>query len=276
MTRPPFPGPSGQPVVGVSLKLYMGVARTAAWLADVAALARSRPAHTELFVLPSYICLPDARDLLAGTPVGYGSQHVHWAGEGPWTGEVSAAQLAELGCTYAEIGHAERRRHFGETDATVQARTTAALEHGLVPVICVGDDAEHDADLAIAQTLRQVRAAVAGAAPGSDILVAYEPVWAIGADRPAPAARVRTVTRAVAEYLTGSGVRGRILYGGSAGPGTYRDLLDAGAPVDGLFLGRRAHDPAALAAVLDEVEAAALSPVGHPTPSPSPTAKDQS
>ncbi|MEU7043115.1 triose-phosphate isomerase family protein [Streptomyces varsoviensis] len=253
------PGAGPRPVVGVSLKLYMGVAETRRWLAEVAELAReaSGGAGVELFVLPSFPSLADARELLADTGVAYGAQDLHWADSGPWTGEVSGGQLAELGASYVEVGHAERRRHFGEDDGIVAAKTAAAVRRGLTPVICAGDATEGALDAAVAETLGQVDAALSGAA-GGEVVIAYEPVWAIGADRPAPAAHVRAVTAAIRDRLAERGVRGRVIYGGTAGPGTFTELTapDAAgvrAPLDGLFLGRLAHDTANLRKVLAEV-----------------------
>lgn len=242
-----------RPVVGVSLKLYFGLAQTRTWLAEVAALdavLAGLPHPVDLFVLPSFPALADARELLAGTGVGYGAQDVHWAGRGAWTGEVSADMLAETGARYVEVGHAERRRHFGETDRIVAAKTQAATTAGLVPVICAGERRAADPAAAAAETLTQVRAALAGAAPGSEVIVAYEPVWAIGAGEPAPARHVRTVAAALRGALRDHDVRGRLIYGGTAGPGTYKELAGA---VDGLFLGRLAHDTEGLRTVLEEI-----------------------
>ncbi|MFK0290343.1 triose-phosphate isomerase family protein [Streptomyces sp. NPDC090442] len=260
-------GAAPRPVVGVSLKLYFGLAQTRAWLGEVAALdpvLARLPRPVDLFVLPSFPALADARELLAGTAVGYGAQDVHWAEHGAWTGEVSAGMLAETGARYVEVGHAERRRHFGETDETVAAKTRAATAAGLVPVICAGEHrapgastgstgaagAAQPAAAAAEETLTQVRAALAGAVPGSEVIVAYEPVWAIGAREPAPAGHVRAVAAAIRGALRDHDVRGRLIYGGTAGPGTYGELAGA---VDGLFLGRLAHDPEGLRRVLEEI-----------------------
>lgn len=243
-----------RPVVGVSLKLYFGLAETRKWLADVAALSGTagladRP--VDLFVLPSFPALADARELLAGTGVAFGAQDVHWAESGAWTGEVSAGMLVEAGATYVEVGHAERRAHFGETDATVRAKTRAATAAGLIPVICAGERDGADRARAVEETLTQVRAALDGALPGSELVIAYEPVWAIGAADPAPAEHVLTVATAIRACLDAHDVRARLIYGGTAGPGTY-ERLSAG-PVDGLFLGRLAHDTEGLHRVLDEI-----------------------
>ncbi|MFJ6748699.1 triose-phosphate isomerase family protein [Streptomyces sp. NPDC091266] len=242
-----------RPVIGVSLKLYFGLAQTRTWLADVAALddaLAALPRPVDLFVLPSFPALADARELLSGTGIAFGAQDVHWADSGAWTGEVSAGMLAEAGARYVVVGHAERRRHFGETDETVAAKTRAATHAGLVPVICAGERRGADTGAAVEETLAQVRAALAGAAPGSEVVIAYEPVWAIGAREPAPARHVRIVAEAVRGALRDHDVRGRLIYGGTAGPGTYGELAGA---VDGLFLGRLAHDTEGLRKVLEEI-----------------------
>ncbi|WP_238783640.1 triose-phosphate isomerase family protein [Streptomyces monomycini] len=252
-----------RPVVGVSLKLYFGLAATRQWLTDVAALRgalAALPRPVDLFVLPAFPALADARELLADTGVAYGAQDVHWAESGAWTGEVSAGMLAETGARYVEVGHAERRRHFGETDATVAAKTGAAVRAGLVPVVCAGERHDNGLAQAVEETLIQVRAALGGAGPDSEVIIAYEPVWAIGAREPAPARHVRTVASAVRACLRDHGVRGRVVYGGTAGPGTFGRLAGS---VDGLFLGRLAHDTANLRHVLEEV-AAATAPAPLP------------
>ncbi len=246
--------PDRRPVIGVSLKLYFGLAETRKWLADVAALAGTAALGAravDLFVLPAFPALADSRELLAGTGVAFGAQDVHWAESGPWTGEVSAGMLAEAGATYVEVGHAERRAHFGETDDTVRAKTRAATAAGLVPVVCAGERDGTDPGAAVEETLTQVRAALAGAVPGSEVIIAYEPVWAIGAADPAPADHVLTVAAAIRACLDEHDVRGRLIYGGTAGPGTYARLSTG--PVDGLFLGRLAHDTEGLRRVLDEI-----------------------
>lgn len=248
-----------RPVIGVSLKLYFGLARTRAWLAEVAALdatLAALPRPVDLFVLPSFPALADARELLGATGIAFGAQNVHWADTGAFTGEVSAGMLAEAGARYVEVGHAERRRYFGETDEAVAAKTRAATRAGLIPVICAGERRAGELGTAVDETLTQVRAALAGAAPGSEVVIAYEPVWAIGAREAAPARHVRTVAGAIRDALRDHDVRGRLIYGGTAGPGTYRELADA---VDGLFLGRLAHDTEGLRTVLEEIAAVELA-----------------
>lgn len=244
-----------QHVVGVSLKMYLDAGRTRDWLHRVAAIGRGLdPARIELFVLPSFLAIRDAKTLLTGSGVAYGGQNVCWADEGAYTGEVSAPMLADEGCRYAETGHAERRRLFGETDDTTAAKAAAAARAGLIPVVCVGESDTGGVEDAVQQCTPQVTSVLAALPPGAPIVFAYEPVWAIGAAQPAPHQHVVGVVdalrRVVDAHRTDRQGDTRFLYGGSAGPGTYDALRGS---LDGLFLGRFAHDPANLQAVLDEV-----------------------
>lgn len=246
-----MPGPV---IVGVSLKTYFGHAQAAAWFADVARRAGGHLPVTagdvRVFVIPTYLQIPAALDAFAGTPVRVGAQDVSAFPAGAFTGEVTAAELAEIGVAVAEVGHAERRRLFGETDEVVAAKVAAALDAGIVPVLCVGEADRLSADQAAAATVTQLHADLEDA-PAGPVVVAYEPVWAIGAPEPAPAAHITTVTRALRAALDADPARAgsSVIYGGSAGPGLLTQL---GNDVDGLFLGRFAHDPDALLTVLDE------------------------
>ncbi|MGV8880943.1 MAG: triose-phosphate isomerase family protein [Rhodoglobus sp.] len=240
--------------VGVSLKMYFGYERAREWFAQVAEVARANEAvangDVELFVIPSFVSIPAAVDAFAGTPVAVGAQDLFWEDDGAYTGEVSGAELAEAGVTVAEVGHAERRRIFAETEAIVAAKTAASLRNGITPVLCIGELERQPSDSAALEVIGQLASAVSDA-PAGRVIVAYEPVWAIGAAEPADAEHIRIVCRwlrsavAALEGREGSSV----IYGGSAGPGLLTEL---GTDVDGLFLGRFAHDTASLAQVLDE------------------------
>nr|WP_321983729.1 triose-phosphate isomerase family protein [uncultured Lichenicoccus sp.] len=237
------------PLIGVSLKMYMGLARTRAWMADLAAMVvAAPPASVELFVIPGFLSIADAVQALRGTGVAIGAQDVFWEDAGAYTGEVSAPMLAEAGCRYVEIGHAERRALFGETDADVALKVGASVRAGLVPVLCVGEIEEGEPEAAVAACALQIDAALDGIPPASEIVVAYEPVWAIGAPRPASAPHIRAVAHGLRRHLARS-PNARLIYGGSAGPGLLGSLEGA---VDGLFLGRFAHDIEALKTVLAE------------------------
>ncbi|WP_232821955.1 triose-phosphate isomerase family protein [Desertihabitans aurantiacus] len=249
-------------LLGCSFKTYFSHARTMEWLRAVAETARQhasvRDGRVELFALPQFPSIPEALETVAGSAggglVAIGAQDLAEHDEGAYTGEVSGAVLAELGCTLVEVGHAERRRLFGETEEVVAAKTTAALRNGLTPVLCVGEEDRMEADRAAEVVAAQIASALAPAREAGltgQLVVAYEPVWAIGAAAPASAEHVVAVTGALRPRLRAdTDLPGRIIYGGSAGPGLLPRIA---AGVDGMFLGRFAHDPAAVTAILDEV-----------------------
>lgn len=253
-----MPTGSARPqLVAVSLKMYFGHARTVQWSLEVAALAARHPAvaggRVELLVLPTFLSIPAAVQIFDGL-VGVGAQNLSEHDSGAFTGEVSGAELAELGAVAVEVGHAERRTLFGETDAVVRAKTAAALRHGLTPVLCVGEKLQGDPEAAAQECIRQFDDALqdsrALGLPGR-IVVAYEPYWAIGAATAAPIHHIRAVCGPLRDHVRASrGATSQVIYGGSAGPGLLARLNGS---VDGLFLGRFAHDPAAVGSVLDEV-----------------------
>lgn len=241
-------------LVGVSLKMYMDHARTLQWLGEVATLARDgRADAVELFVIPDFLSLYPSAAVLEGTAVKLGAQDVFWEDNGPYTGEISAPMLAQAGCRYVEIGHAERRRLFGETDEQVAAKCAAAIRAGMIPVLCIGEPEQGEPADAVAFCAAQLQAVFDAVPSDGPLLVAYEPVWAIGAAEPAAPTYIRDVARGLRPLL--SGRPARLIYGGSAGPGLFTGLDGS---VDGLFLGRFAHDTSALAQVLDEVSVPAL------------------
>lgn len=242
-------------LIGASLKMYFSHAATRAWVAEVADVVAAHPARSSasVFVIPQYPSIPAALELAGDLAVG--AQDVAAEDAGPYTGEVSAAVLAEIGCRYAEVGHAERRRLFGDTDAVVAAKTHAALRHGLVPVVCVGEEEPLAPQEAAELCSRQVSSALAdaeAAGTGGGVVVAYEPLWAIGAPAPADDDHIRGVCSRLREHLGRTDRPTSLVYGGSAGPGLLTRVSDS---VDGLFLGRLAHDPTAVRDILDEVGA---------------------
>lgn len=269
--------------IGVSLKMYFGQRQTIDWCRAVAALAGRHPALTggaaELFVLPAAPMIDPVLRVFAGLPVGVGAQDLCVADAGAFTGEVSGALLGEMGCRYAEVGHAERRRLLGEDDASAAAKVAACWRNRLTPVLCVGEPRQGPPPDAAAAAIAQAREVLDGAAavlaaaavparvPASRVIVAYEPHWAIGRPEPAPVAHIAAVTAALRRWLAARRelAGSRVIYGGSAGRGL---LTSVRGDADGLFLGRFAHDPAALAAVLDEALA-----IAAPRDGPGETAK---
>jgi triosephosphate isomerase len=245
--------------IGVSLKMYFDHAETLKWCRDVTALAVDHKTITsgraELALLPSFPALAQVAEVINGTPLTLGAQDLFWEDRGPFTGEVGGEYLRQLGCDYAEIGHFERRRIFHENDTMLRAKVDAALRNDLTPVLCVGESKrmspEEAASLCI-QQLHEMVKHILHKQITQRVVVAYEPEWAIGADAPAEVSHISGVGHALKSWLKSQKVLdgSQIIYGGSAGPGLLTEL---GHSVDGLFLGRSAHQPHVLRDVLDEV-----------------------
>lgn len=248
--------------IGVSTKMYLGYGQSLAWLEGIREQLLLRQheqrgagsSAVKAFVAPSFPVLESAQRILQDTGCQLAAQNCA-ANDGAVTGEVSAAMLRELGVHIVELGHAERRADFGESDTVVTAKVRATATAGLQPLLCIGEPQRVDAPQAAQYCLDQIASALAlGSEHNIDpstVLFAYEPVWAIGAAKPASADHINAVLHLVREQLTRSGKPVVLIYGGSAGPGLLPRLPEA----DGLFLGRFAHDPANFGAVLDEARA---------------------
>jgi triosephosphate isomerase len=198
----------------------------------------------EIVVCPPFVALTAVKEALAGSKIGLGAQNVYWEEKGAFTGEISPLMLKEL-ATYVIIGHSERRQYFGETDATVNKRVKAALAHGLLPIMCVGETlAQREAGETSAVVTTQVMAGLAGlsAEEVKSIVVAYEPVWAIGTGRASTGEDANAVVaqniRAPLSKLFGEKMAQgiRVQYGGSVTPANIDEFM--GAPeIDGALVG---------------------------------------
>jgi triosephosphate isomerase len=217
------------------------VRRLAAAVADVTAV--------EVMVAPPFTALSAVAREANGTRVRVGAQNLFWESEGAFTGEIAPGMLTALGCTYVIVGHSERRQYFGETDGTVNRRVQAALSAGLIPVLCVGEtEAQRDAGQTFSVLDKQMKIGLQGVSlkkPG-DLVVAYEPVWAIGTGKTATSAQAQEVHRHLRERLGGQltpeiaeGIR--ILYGGSVKPGNATELM-AMPDIDGALVGGASLD----------------------------------
>ena len=220
----------------------------------------------DLFVLPAFPSIFVARDRLAGTNVSWGAQDVHPDDRGAHTGDVSAPMLADLGARFVEVGHSERRRDHGETPELVAAKVAAVLRWGMSPVVCVGEPRRCGPEAALAELLPDLERSLGRVSAGNlgRLIVAYEPVWAIGeAATAAPPDDVAIVHRAIHGWFDDRAPEGRqvrVIYGGSVDPAIASELL--GRPgIDGLFVGRAALDPATFAAI-------ARTPIAAPTGNP--------
>jgi triosephosphate isomerase len=209
----------------------------------------------DIVVCPPYVCIPAVAELAAG--IGVGAQDMHWEKQGAFTGEVSAAMLRAAGCTHVIIGHSERRQYFGETDDTVNRKLDAALAAGLTPIVCVGEVLEErEAGLTEDVLRRQCTGAFRGldAQSAARLVIAYEPVWAIGTGKtatPPLAAAAHEVIRAEAAKAFDPLFAGalRILYGGSVKPDNATALMSE-SEIDGALVGGASLEPQSFAAIV--------------------------
>ena len=223
-------------------------------------LASTDCTSIDLFVLPPFTSLAAAAEILAGSAVAVGGQNMHWESKGAWTGEISAPMLIEAGCRYVELGHSERLQHFNETYERVGLKVRTALQHRLIPIVCVGETAEEkQAGGGDAVLESQIDAALAGisATELREVVLAYEPRWAIGAAEAAPPDYVETRHSAIRSALdrrfgTSAASAARIIYGGSVS-GSNGAALIGQENVDGLFVGRSAWTPQGFARIVEIV-----------------------
>lgn len=252
MASPPRP----RRLLGVSTKMYFSLQQTLSYTQGLLSLDHlAFNARIDLFLIPDFLSLHPATSILSPSHITLGAQDTHWEDSGAYTGEISPAVLAELGVKIVELGHAERRVTFGETDEVVAKKARAASRNGLIPLICIGERTHSSiASAAVGQAIQECRVqveAVLKAVPEEqEIILAYEPVWAIGAKEPADPDHVVHVSKAIREMVGQRKGLVRILYGGSAGPGTFGRIKEG---VDGLFLGRFAHDIRNLEKVIQEM-----------------------
>lgn len=288
MATPKSPHPVLPPtLLLLSLKTYFSPERTLSYLAAILEPSNSiiPPEHLRsqllfsfipdfLTIYPCYELLQKRSESLSATAgesssagLLLGAQDCFWETDlGPYTGEVSPTALKSLGISIVELGHAERRKFFKETNEQVAAKAAAASSLGMVPLICIGEISVPPKDgpmsMTIGNALREISPQVTSALESLDseapAILAYEPVWAIGAPKPAEVGYIGPIVSAIRDVVKGveqkTGRTGttRVVYGGSAGPGLWKDK-GLGQCVDGMFLGRFAHEIGGLKAVVREV-----------------------
>jgi triosephosphate isomerase len=233
-----------RPLIGTSLKMNLTSTEAATYFDAVRAMVAAL-SSCELFVLPPFTSIWVAREHLRGSNVAWGAQDVHAEEAGAHTGDVSARMLADLGCSFVEVGHSERRRDHGETDEMVARKVRQILDHDMTPIMCVGEPEPMESESALDHVLGQARTGL-GLVPEAHrhrAVIAYEPVWAIGEGA---AAADPTHIGAVHRGLHALGTR--VIYGGSVDQLTAGPIL-AQDGVDGLFVGRAALDPRAFAEI---------------------------
>ena len=231
------------PIIAGNWKMNNTIAATKALVTELIPLVKD--AKAEVVICTPYTDLATAVELTKGTNIKVGAENVHWAEKGAFTGEISADMLVELGVTYVIIGHSERRQYFGETDATVNARVKAALAKGLKPIICVGETLEEREGGKVEEVLvRQTTEAFKDIAKEEleNIVVAYEPVWAIGTGKTATAEVANDTIKIIRDTIGKlycpkcAEEKVRIQYGGSMNPKNVKELM-AMPEIDGGLIG---------------------------------------
>jgi len=212
-------------------------------------------ADVEVVVCPPFTALPAALEAARGSRIAVGAQDCHWEKEGAFTGEVAVPMLADLGCSHVIVGHSERRQFFGETDATVDRKIEAVLAHGLICIGCLGETLqEREAGQMLPVLERQLRGGFARHLGSPRLVIAYEPVWAIGTGRtatPAQAQEAHAFLRRLVDGVAGPDVAAgiRILYGGSVKPENIAALM-AQPDLDGALVGGASLDPSSFARIV--------------------------
>lgn len=243
-------------LIAANWKMYKTPEQTREFFRDFLPLIKD---HTrdEIVVCPPFVDLPAAAEAARGSNVAVGGQDMYWEKEGAFTGEISSAMLLSLGCAHVILGHSERRQYFGETDDTVNLKLKAALEAGLTPIVCVGEVLEEreaglTEDVLRRQCLRAFHA-ISGK-KAARLVVAYEPVWAIGTGKtatPQLASDAHELIRGEAAKAFGDEVAAglRILYGGSVKPDNAKALMSE-EEIDGALVGGASLDPKSFTAIV--------------------------
>jgi triosephosphate isomerase (TIM) len=243
-------------LMAANWKMYKTPDQTRDFFRDFLPLVEKHD-RDEIAVCPPFINVPAAVEAARGSNVAIGAQNMYWEKEGAFTGEISTGMLLSVGCTHVIIGHSERRQYFGETDDTVNLKLKAALEAGLVPIVCVGEVLEEreaglTEDVLRRQCLRAFHA-ISGK-KAAKLVIAYEPVWAIGTGKtatPQLASEAHQVIRSEAGKALGEELAEnlRILYGGSVKPENAKALMSE-AEIDGALVGGASLDAKSFAAIV--------------------------
>ncbi len=247
-----------KPIIAANWKMNMLVGEADAFLDAFLPAVAGAAERVDVVLVPPFTALARVAERLAKTgTVQPGAQNMHWEKSGAFTGEISAAMLRDLGVRYVVLGHSERRTLFGETDETVNRKTRAALDAALKPIVCIGETlAERDAGEVEVVLERQLRGSLAGFSPQelAGLVLAYEPVWAIGTGRTATPAQaqeahafIRQTVAALADAATADAIR--IQYGGSVKPANTAELMRQ-PDIDGALVGGASLDPRGFAEII--------------------------
>lgn len=231
-----------KPIIAGNWKMFKTAGEAVNFINELKPLLSEK--DVDVVVCPPFVCLPGVLEAVQGSDIKVGAQNMHWEVEGAFTGEVSPVMLKDLGCHYVIIGHSERRQYFAETDETVNNKVKAAFAHGLLPIVCVGEKLEEREAGSTNQVVEnQVRNGFAGLDKDlvKTLVVAYEPIWAIGTGKTASSDDAEVVIahiRAVLAQMYGEDIAAqvRIQYGGSVKPENISELM-AKPNIDGALVG---------------------------------------
>jgi triosephosphate isomerase len=243
------------PLIAANWKMHKSLADTAAFAAEFAKLVRD-VSDVEIAIAPPFTAIAALRAALGSSRVALAGQNAHFEAQGAFTGEISVAMLADVGCRFVILGHSERRAIFGESDAFIAKKVRAVQVAGLLPILCVGESlAERESGRTFDVLASQLAGSLAEADPtrAAELVVAYEPVWAIGTGKtatPAMAQEAHAFVRArLAERFGAAAGRIRILYGGSVKPENAAELM-AQTDIDGALVGGASLDPRSFSAII--------------------------
>ena len=244
------------PIVAGNWKMFKTVSEATAFVADVK--GKAEVAGVESVICAPYTTLPALVEAVKGTSIKIGAQNLHFEDNGAFTGEISGVMLADLGVDYVIIGHSERRQYFAETDETVNKKTIAAFKHGITPIVCVGEKLEErEAGETFAVCKTQTDAALEGltAAQAAQVVIAYEPIWAIGTGKSSTAQDANEVCayireQVAAKYDAATAAAIRIQYGGSVKPQNVQEYLGQ-SDIDGALVGGASLQPASYIALVE-------------------------
>ena len=230
------------PIIAGNWKMHNTMEEGIKLVKDLAALVKD--ATATVVVCPTFTALQAAKKAAYGTNINVGAQNVHWADKGAFTGEISTSMLKEIGVQYAIIGHSERREYFGETDETVNKRVKAAIAASIIPIMCCGESLEtREAGTTNEFVGAQVKAGLEGltAEQVANIVIAYEPIWAIGTGKTATSDQANEVCKFIREVVAekfgqDAADKVRIQYGGSVKPATIAELMSK-SDIDGALVG---------------------------------------
>jgi triosephosphate isomerase (TIM) len=246
-----------RPIIAGNWKMYKTVQQTCAFFDEFRPLV-ARSTHCDIVVCPTFVSLQSAVAAVRNTHVEIGGQNMFWAKEGAYTGEISADMLKAVGCQWVLIAHSERRQYFGETDESACKKIRAAIEAGLTPIVCIGEVLEQresgQTNLILEE---QIRCAIEPLHPDqcAQIVIAYEPVWAIGTGKTATPEIASDAHRAIRNAIekcfgADAAANCRILYGGSVKPDNITSLM-AQEDIDGALVGGASLDAASFAAIVN-------------------------